>query len=67
MAGGDIRQYICREAVALSKVRGSVSQRLHISHRSVEGLEEYFDFYNNERLHQSLNYQTPAMIHFKQP
>jgi putative transposase len=34
---------------------------------ALRGLEEYFDFYNNERLHQSLNYQTPAMIHFKQP
>ena len=30
-------------------------------------LEKYFDFYNNERLHQSLSYQAPAMIHFKQP
>jgi putative transposase len=30
---------------------------------ALRGLEEYFDFYNNERLHQSLNYQTPAMIH----
>jgi putative transposase len=34
---------------------------------ALRGLEEYFDFYNNERMHQSLNYQTPAMIHFKQP
>jgi putative transposase len=34
---------------------------------ALRGLDEYFDFYNDERLHQSLNYQTPAMIHFKQP
>ena len=29
-----------------------------------EGLQSYFDFYNNERLHQSLNYATPQAIHF---
>ena len=29
------------------------------------GLTEYFDFYNNHRLHQSLNYLTPAQVHFK--
>jgi putative transposase len=34
---------------------------------ALRGLEDYFHFYNNERLHQSLNYQTPAQIHFKQP
>lgn len=27
------------------------------------GLKAYFDFYNNERLHQSLNYKTPAGIY----
>ncbi len=29
-----------------------------------EGLERYFHFYNHERLHQSLNYKTPAQVHF---
>lgn len=28
------------------------------------GLADYFRFYNDERLHQSLNYRTPAEIHF---
>lgn len=27
------------------------------------GLKKYFDFYNAERLHQSLNYRTPAVVH----
>lgn len=27
-------------------------------------LKQYFHFYNNERLHQSLDYMTPAEIHF---
>ncbi len=29
------------------------------------GLTKYFCFYNNERLRQSLSYQTPAEVHFK--
>ena len=28
-----------------------------------EGLNEYFSFYNSERLHQSLDYQTPAVLY----
>ena len=31
---------------------------------ATEGLRRYFDFYNNERLHQSLEYRTPATRYF---
>lgn len=29
-----------------------------------KGLEKYFDFYNNRRLHQGLGYKTPADVYF---
>ena len=29
---------------------------------AVKGLEKYFEFYNRERLHQSLQYQTPEAV-----
>ncbi len=33
--------------------------------REAEGsLRKYFEFYNNERLHQSLEYRTPATLYF---
>ncbi|SCN47879.1 hypothetical protein BAZMOX_437497_0 [methanotrophic endosymbiont of Bathymodiolus azoricus (Menez Gwen)] len=28
------------------------------------GLKRYFEFYNQERLHQSLGYKTPSEVHF---
>ena len=30
-----------------------------------KGLDQYFTFYNYERPHQSLSYQTPAEVHLK--
>jgi len=30
-----------------------------------KGLEQYFTFYNAERLHQSLSYRTPAEVHLQ--
>lgn len=29
---------------------------------AIEGLRRYFEFYNGERLHQSVSYQTPAAV-----
>jgi putative transposase len=29
-----------------------------------QGLKSYFEFYNRERLHQSLQYQTPASVYY---
>jgi putative transposase len=31
---------------------------------AVQRLEAYFEFYNGQRLHQSLNYETPASVYF---
>lgn len=31
---------------------------------AIENLAAYFQFYNNRRLHRSLDYKTPATIHF---
>jgi transposase InsO family protein len=30
---------------------------------SINGLGGYFEFYNHERLHQSLDYRTPAAVY----
>jgi len=30
-----------------------------------KGLDKYFQFYNNERLHKSLSYKTPALYYAK--
>ena len=38
------------------------SYETHLDTRS--GLLKYFNFYNNDRLHQSLNYETPKSVYF---
>jgi len=35
--------------------------------QAIKGLDKYFNFYNPERLHQLLNYQTPAAVCHRQP
>ncbi len=37
----------------------------HSFSEAEKSLREYFQIYNNERLHQSLNYQTPAEVFFQ--
>jgi len=32
---------------------------------AVNGLGRYFDFYNHQRLHQSLSYRTPAQVYWQ--
>jgi len=32
---------------------------------AINGIGDYFDIYNNKRLHESLNYKTPRDIYFK--
>lgn len=31
---------------------------------AIDNLQAYFQFYNHQRLHQALNYQPPALVHF---
>jgi putative transposase len=48
--------------------RGRVLDNIFKEYRSVpaleRGLEGYFWFYNHDRLHQALEYRTPAQVHF---
>ncbi len=32
---------------------------------AVRNLRDYFTFYNHERFHQALSYQTPAQVYLK--
>ena len=31
---------------------------------AIQGLEQFFQLYNRQRLHQALGYQTPAAVYF---
>jgi len=32
-----------------------------------DGLDRYFPFYNEQRIHQALDYRTPQDVHFASP
>ncbi len=38
----------------------------HTVKDAVSGIGDYFDFYDNERIHQNLGYKTPAEVYFKE-
>lgn len=60
----------CIDNVFIERLWRSVKYEcvyLHMFEDGVQlyrGLEQYFSFYNNERLHQSLAYATPASIYY---
>ena len=38
-------------------------QEIQTVQQAREGLQQYFHFYNQERLHQALDYMTPAQVY----
>ena len=46
------------------EIRRGLSEGLRRGGEAVNNLKSYFTFYNHERPHQSLGYQTPAAIYF---
>lgn len=61
----------CTDNIFIERLWKSVKYEcvyLHVFEDGVqlyEGLKNYFAFYNSERLHQSLNYQTPESVYRK--
>ena len=52
-----------QEILGIGKTRFSLYEYAVVPELE-EGLNNYLTFYNHERPHQSLSYQTPAEIHF---
>ena len=49
--------------MANGEVRGDLPEGLRRRCGLPHGIETYFPFYNEERFHQALDYQTPAAVY----
>ncbi len=62
-----LRQHLRGAVVADCQIRGSLSQGLPGRTGGAPGLGNYFPFYNDQRIHQALDYRTPKDVHFSPP
>lgn len=60
--------------IAIKKPTCAIRSRSELYHHDYSntyalrnGMANYFDFYNHQRYHQALNYQTPAEVYFNRP
>ena len=53
------------ETLEKCEIRGHLSPRVSDDDRGAGGLKTYFQFYNNERFHQSLGYRTPREVYME--
>lgn len=64
--GRALDNIFCERLWRTVKYENVYIKRYECGIEAVKGIAEYFKFYNNERPHQSLNYETPESLYFRQ-